>query len=83
MPFRRLIDSGVYTPEALAVIYEAFDLAWAELAPQHGDDPARIATAREELAYAVIAAADAQFGDAVALKTAAVEAVARARSSKG
>jgi hypothetical protein len=83
MPLRKLIDTSSFAPEALAVIYEAFDLAWAEIAPSYGEDLARIAFARDTLARAVLAAAEREDKDAVALKTAALETFARMKRSEG
>ena len=77
MPLRKLIDSTSFAPEALETLYKAFDLAWTDIAPHYGDDPARIEFARSTLARAVLAVAEHESGDAVALKTAALEAFER------
>lgn len=57
MPVRKLIDNASFAPEALEVIYAAFDAAWNEVASQVGPDPTEIAFARERLAQAVMSAA--------------------------
>lgn len=73
MPFRNL-DSTSFSPDELKVLYEAFDLAWTELAQAYGSDAARVAFARNTLAQAVLGAAEAEAKgkDAVTLKTAAL-----------
>lgn len=83
MPLRSLIDSASFAPETLEVIYKAFDLAWAEMAPQHADDPARAAFVRDMLARAVLGAAETETKDAFALKSAALEAFARMKPLQG
>lgn len=83
MPLRKLIDTSSFAPEALAIIYEAFDLAWADIAPSYGEDLARIAFARDTLARATLAAAEREDKDPVALKTAALETFARMKRSEG
>lgn len=75
MPFSNF-DSASFPPEALAVIYAAFDMAWTEIADRYGDDPHRIAATRNTLAQAVLLAAEADATDPVQLKTAALEAFA-------
>jgi hypothetical protein len=83
MPLRKLIDNSSFAPEALAIIYEAFDLAWADIAPNYGEDVARIAFVRDTLARAVLAAAEREAKDATALKAAALETFARMKRSEG
>jgi hypothetical protein len=83
MPLRKLIDTSSFAPEALEIIYEAFDRAWEEIAPNYGDDLARIAFARDTLARAVLAAAEREISDPVVLKTAALETFARMKRSEG
>lgn len=75
MPVRRLIDRASYPPEALAVIFEAFDQAWAELARDfETDDPAGQDLARNRLAQAVLAIATPNASDVGKLKAEALEA---------
>lgn len=60
MPLRKLIDRGSYAPEALAVIFEAFDSAWTEIAGRFEiADPSELNLARNRLAQAVLAVATA------------------------
>jgi len=82
MPFRNLIDGGSFAPEALTVMYEAFDLAWAEVASEYGNDPTRTEFARSALAQAILSAAEEDPTEAVRLKTAALEAFATRNQGK-
>jgi len=83
MPLRKLIENSSFAPEALAIIYEAFDLAWADISPSCGEDVARITFVRDTLARAVLAAAEREAKDPIALKTAALETFARMKRSEG
>ncbi len=74
MPVRKLIDNASFAPEALEVIYAAFDAAWEEVASQVGPDPTAIAFARERLAQAVMSAAAINTTDPTRIKTDAVAA---------
>lgn len=75
MPLRKLIDRASYAPEALAVIFEAFDQAWAEVAKRFDtDDPAALELARNRLALAVLAVAKPSAADVAELKSAAIAA---------
>jgi hypothetical protein len=57
MKARHLIEGSTYGPEALTVLSQAFDEAWALIAPKFGDDPAQQEAARLRLAHAVLAVA--------------------------
>lgn len=83
MPSHNLIESVSFAPESLAVAYEAFDLAWKEVAPQFGDDPTRIEFARNALAHAVLTAAERESKDPSLLKSAALEVFEQMKQSKG
>lgn len=75
MPVRRLIDRASYPPEALAVIFDAFDQAWAELANDfETDDPAGQELARNRLAQAVLAIATPNASNVGELKAEALAA---------
>ncbi|HEX2840870.1 hypothetical protein [Hyphomicrobium sp.] len=77
MPLNRLIDGGSFTPEALKVVYEAFDLAWEEIASRYGDDLARIDFARTTLAQTILSVAGSDPKDPHLLKTTALASFAR------
>jgi hypothetical protein len=76
MKARKLIEGAAYGPEALKVIGRAFDEAWAQIAPNFGDDPHDIERARLRLANAMLSMASDDSRDVQALKTAALEAMA-------
>jgi hypothetical protein len=50
MEARRLIGSASLGPDALKVLYQAFDEAWTFLAPRYGNDASAIRMARLRLA---------------------------------
>jgi hypothetical protein len=54
---RRLIGSAAYGPDVLKVLFEAFDTAWARIAPACGNDPQVIASKRTQLANIILALA--------------------------
>lgn len=73
MPFRNLIDSGSFPPEALQVMYKAFDLAWKDISPRFDESASRTSFARDTLARAVLLASEqADLEDAEALKSSAL-----------
>lgn len=66
-----------YGPDALQVLNQAFDAAWADIAGFYGDDPSLVQSARSKLADAVLRAADRDgFSDAEALSRAALTMLA-------
>jgi len=76
MRARQLIDGASFGPEALKVIGQAFENAWAEIRGNFGDDPDDIDRASYRLANAVLAVAYEDSRDAQMLKRAALEAMA-------
>jgi hypothetical protein len=54
---RQLIGNASYGPDVLKVLYQAFDEAWARLAPSCGSDPQAIEAARTQLADVILALA--------------------------
>jgi hypothetical protein len=77
MSARQLIDSASFGPEALKVMGEAFDAAWAEVADAFGNDPMAIEAARMQAAKAILSTAGEGSRDVEALKRAALQAMAR------
>jgi hypothetical protein len=67
-----------YGPEALKVIEQAFDDAWAAIEGNFGDDPGTRGNARIRLAKAVLSVAVEGVRASEALKTGALEAMALA-----
>lgn len=76
MKARALISGASYGPETLKVIGQAYDDAWSDIAHHFQDDPTQTAAARERLAHAVLAVADADSQDAAVLKTTALQVMA-------
>jgi len=78
---RQLIDSASFGPDALKVIGDAFDAAWAEIAGWYGTDPLVIEAARLKLANAVLSVASDDSRDVEALKKAALQVMARSNQT--
>jgi hypothetical protein len=74
---RELFDSAVVGPEALKVIGQAFDEAWASIAGNFDENPTTVEAARLLLAKAILAEANAHH-DVETLKNAALQAMALA-----
>jgi hypothetical protein len=60
MKARRLIESSDFPPEALHVMFQAFDEAWAEVSHHFATDEAEKVDARTRLAHAILAVARRQ-----------------------
>jgi hypothetical protein len=73
MEARRLIEGAAYGPDELKAICQAFDEAWARLAPRCGDDQAAIKAGRMKLANIVLSLARAGSVDAAGLRDTALE----------
>jgi hypothetical protein len=71
---RQLIGAATFPPDELKVIFEAFDDAWDELAPDVSARVSAIEAARLSLATIVLSLAAAGPPERSALKTAAVDA---------
>jgi hypothetical protein len=54
MEARRLIAGASFAPDALKVLFQAYDEAWAILAPHCGNDQSAMAAARLRLANIVL-----------------------------
>ena len=71
---KKLIGSGSYDPDTLKILYEAFDNAWEQIAPNVGDRPEAIEAAQMKLANIVMAlATDGMARDAETLTQAALD----------
>jgi hypothetical protein len=55
MQSRKLIDSSSLGPNALRLVYQAFDDAWSEIASDYSADQAEAAKIRLELALLSVA----------------------------
>ena len=76
MRARQLIDGASFGPEALKVIGEAFDTAWAEIAGNFANDPAELDEALYKRATALLSVASEDSRDVEALKKAALQRMA-------
>ena len=72
-----VLENRSYGPDALGILNQAFDSAWAEIAGNFADDALEVQSARNKLADALLRAADQQgCTDAEILKTAALRSMA-------
>lgn len=76
MRAKQVIDSATYGPEALKIVFEAFDNAWASIAGNFGDDPEVIETARLKLARAILSFPEVQIKSAEQTKNSALQIMA-------
>lgn len=74
MKARQLIGGAAYPPDALRVIYEAFDDAWGEVGPSMGTEPSEVEKARLSLATIVLSLAKTGAIEREKLRIAAVNA---------
>jgi hypothetical protein len=77
MEARLLIAKASYGPESLKVLFQAFDLAWEEIANDFGDNTLAIQSARLKLANAILTAVGDGRNDPEQIKNAALETMAR------
>ena len=77
MEARQRIDGASLGPEALKVIGQAFDDAWASMTPSIGSDPVIVRATRLQLANVILSIATAKSSsrDTDALKQAALRAM--------
>src|SRR5262245_14023715 len=73
---RELIRGASFGPEALHVMFQAFDATWAEIAGNFGDNPLAIEAARLKLANTLLSIANEGSRDAEQLKRKAMQAMA-------
>jgi hypothetical protein len=73
MRARRLIEGASFGPDTLKVLFQAFDEAWAVLAPRYGNDAQAIEAARTRLANILLSLAREESCEARALRDAALQ----------
>ena len=73
---RELIDGASFGPDALKAIGQAFDLAWAEIANNFGNDTIDVEKARLRLAKALLSVAHEDSREVDVLKRAALQRMA-------
>jgi hypothetical protein len=71
---RHMIGGAAFAPDVLKVIFQAFDDAWAEVAPIISGRASAVEAARLSLATIVLSLANRSPVERTALKTAAVDA---------
>lgn len=76
MKAHSLIESSDFPPEALRVMFQAFDEAWAEVSDHFAADEAEKERARTRLAHAILAVAKADSRDVQSLKDEALQVMA-------
>ena len=72
MKARQLIGNASYDPKTLAILFKAFDDAWAHLAPRFSANALAIEAARLKLASIILSLGTADSTDAEQLKSAAL-----------
>ena len=70
---RQRIGSASFSPAVLAILYQAFDSAWNEVAPTVSKRPDAIEAARRRLADIILSLAKCDSSDAEVIKTQAVQ----------
>jgi hypothetical protein len=78
MKARRLIESSIYEPETLQVIFQAFDDGWCEIAHHFGHDPKTVEDARMRLAHACLIVSHQDSDDPERVKKDALQVMALA-----
>ena len=73
---RELVDGASFGPDALKAIGQAFDLAWAEIANNFGNDTSDVEKARLRLAKALLSVAHEDSREVDVLKRAALQRMA-------
>ena len=73
---RQLIDGAAFGPDAMEVIGQAFDAAWAEIEGNFGTVPVDLEVARYKLANALLSVAHEDSRDVEVLKRAALQRMA-------
>jgi hypothetical protein len=73
---RELIDQSTYGPEALKILYQAFDEAWEAMAAMYTDDPDRAEIARLKLANAILSFPVDEIKDAEQIKQSSLQIMA-------
>lgn len=76
MEARQLIGNGAFSPDALGILFKAFDDAWAEIAPTVGDNVLAQQATRAKLANIILSAATEPLQDTATLKAAALRELA-------
>ena len=76
MKAQQLITDSSFGPDALHVLFQAFDAAWNDIAANFGDNPLAIEAARLKLANALLSVARDDSRDPDSLKRQALQVMA-------
>jgi hypothetical protein len=77
MEARQRISNASYSPEALKVLFQAFDEAWNNIAGNFGGNPLAVQAARLKLANIMLDLGASSGDDPERIKNAALEIMAR------
>jgi len=77
MKARQAVSGAPFGPDALKVVGQAFDEAWAQIATFFGTDPVMIEGARLTLASAILSVASDESRDVGVLKRAGIQVMAK------
>ena len=78
MKARRVIESSLYEPQTLEVLFRAFDDAWSEIADHFGNEPRSVQEARARLAHACLIVSHEDSDDADQIRRDALQVMALA-----
>jgi hypothetical protein len=73
---RQIIENAAFGPEALKIVFEAYDEAWKCIEGNFGGNPATAEAARSRLANIVLTIAREGASDAIDLKATALRLMA-------
>lgn len=76
MKARQLISGASYGPDALKIIFQAFDDAWDSIADNFGNDPLAIEAARLKLANIILSFPDNDIRNAQEIKNSSLQIMA-------
>jgi hypothetical protein len=76
MKARELFSNASYGPETLKIVFQSFDLAWASIATNFGDNPLAIQAARVKLANIILSMPHNQQSDTQQIKNSALQIMA-------
>ena len=72
MRAKQLIEGASYDPDALKIVCQAFDEAWANIAGNFGNDPPAIEAARLKLANIILSFPHTEIKDAEQIKSSSI-----------
>jgi hypothetical protein len=73
MKARELFSNASYGPETLKIVVQSFDLAWASIATNFGDNPLAIQAPRVKLANIILSMPHNQQSDAQKIKSSSLQ----------